>query len=163
MAYDREELETLKPILHSNLIKSEMLGATQIKLKSARNSDSLQLLSSQFPFSRSSFCHEKQNSGGDDSLLPSSPVFPTYMALTETTKAKISSNMSMNESAKTKTRSMSTSKQRVEFQEGCFNHNFQHRNGISLWSSYDGGSVSHNWKNGVSRKISASTNQYYED
>ncbi|XP_015898021.2 protein IQ-DOMAIN 12 [Ziziphus jujuba] len=163
VAYDREELETLKPIVHSNLIDSEMLGMTQVKLKSARNSDSLQLLSSQFPLSRSSFCHEERNSGGEDILMPSSPVFPTYMALTETTKAKTRPNMSMTESAQTKTRSMSTPRQRVEFREGCFNHNFQHRNGISLWSSYDGASVSHNWKHGISPKISSSINQYYED
>lgn len=146
-------METLKPIVHSNLINSEMLGTSE-KLKSARNSDSLQVLSSQFPFSRSSFFHEKQNSGGDESLMPSSPVFPTYMALTETTKAKTRSNTNMaavlsesTKSTETKTRSMSTPKQRVEFREGCLNHKFQQKNGISLWSSYDGESVSHNWKN----------------
>lgn len=72
-----------------------------------------------FPHSlpRRSFCRVKQLSVAvDDSNLPSSPVFPTYLAITE--------------SARAKTRSMSTPRQRIGYFNTC-----NDQNGLS----YDGG------------------------
>ena len=94
-----EGLEISKPIVYSNLSNSEMHGRRQAKRQNASHRDSIEMLSPRFPFLRSSFHHHRRNSFEDESLLPSSPAFPSYMAVTE--------------SAKAKTRSMSIPKQRV--------------------------------------------------
>ncbi|KAG2687222.1 hypothetical protein I3843_09G042300 [Carya illinoinensis] len=59
----------------------------QIKPKNERKQVSLGL-DSQWSFPRRSFCHVKQNSAGNDSLMPNSPIFRTYMSATESAKAK---------------------------------------------------------------------------
>lgn len=123
----------LEPLEGKEMSKpnSEMHGTMQVKMKNARHRELLEGMSTEFPLLRSSFSVDKWNSFGDDCLMPSSPVFPTYMAATESVRAK--------------TRSTSIPKQRVGFWDGCLNRNFPHKNNkISLWSSYDGESI---WRN----------------
>ncbi|PON64537.1 IQ motif, EF-hand binding site [Trema orientale] len=124
-----ERREISKPICHPIAMDNEMHGRVHVKLKNARHRE-LEVMSTEFPLLRNSFSQEKRNSFGEDGLMPSSPVFPTYMAATE--------------SARAKTRSMSIPKQRVGFWDGCLNGNYQRKNQLSLWSSYDGESI---WRN----------------
>lgn len=48
-------------------------------------------LGSQISVQRKSFSHVKRSSVGDESSLQNSPVFPKYMAVTESSKAKVRS------------------------------------------------------------------------
>lgn len=73
------------------------------QMRQARKLDATEDLNSPSSLPRRSFSHGKQKSIRDDSSLPSSPMFPTYMAATE--------------SAKAKTRSTSTPKQRLMLHE----------------------------------------------
>lgn len=98
-------------------VQGERHGRTQINPRKERKQDSLEtLLDSKWSFPRRSFCHMKQNSAGNDSLMPNSPIFRTYMSATESTKAK--------------ERSLSTPKQRTGYLDG-----------LSFWSSFDGESI----------------------
>ncbi|XP_041024529.1 uncharacterized protein LOC121265109 [Juglans microcarpa x Juglans regia] len=102
-------------------------GQKQIKPRNERKQVSLGL-DSQWSFPRRSFCHAKQNSTGNDSLMPNSPIFRTYMSATE--------------SAKAKQRSLSTPKQRIiGYLDGCLDHNFANKNEqyYSFWSSFNTG------------------------
>ncbi|KAG6640974.1 hypothetical protein CIPAW_09G041400 [Carya illinoinensis] len=99
----------------------------QIKPKNEQKQVSLGL-DSQWSFPRRSFCPVKQNSAGNDSLMPNSPIFRTYMSATE--------------SAKAKQRSLSTPKQRIiGYLDGCIDHNFANKNEQydSFWSSFNSG------------------------
>ncbi|KAJ8565097.1 hypothetical protein K7X08_001557 [Anisodus acutangulus] len=99
-AQRKEELfEQLRSFADSSSLLGDMNQTTQLKMRQARSQDSMEVLNSPSLLPRKSFSHVKQKSIGDDNSLPSSPVFPTYMAATE--------------SAKAKTRSMSTPKQRL--------------------------------------------------
>jgi hypothetical protein len=66
-------------------------------------------LRSQVSVQRKSFSHVKRSSIGDESSMPNSPVFPKYMAVTESSKAKV--------------RSMSTPRLRTGFSDVCSNQN----------------------------------------
>ena len=116
-------------------VQGERYGRTQTKARNEGKQDCLgEVLDSQWSFPRRSFCHMKQNSAGNDSLMPNSPIFRTYMSATESTKAK--------------ERSLSTPKQRTEYVDG-----------LSLWSSFDGESIASNEKRGVlDQQISFSMN-----
>ncbi|XP_028766669.1 protein IQ-DOMAIN 14-like [Neltuma alba] len=124
-----------KPDLLSNLITTDLHGPTQVSLKSAKREESQEGLISQISLPRKSFSHVKKVSLADDSSVPNSPVFPTYMAATE--------------SARAKARSISTPRQRTEFLELCPNQSEPHKEGISLWSSRYGAPASTNRNNEV--------------
>ncbi|XP_062117893.1 protein IQ-DOMAIN 12 isoform X2 [Humulus lupulus] len=121
-----EKQDLSKPIFRPT--DNDVHGMVHVKLKNSRHKEFG--LSTEFPLLRNSFFQDRRNSFGDDGMMPSSPVFPTYMAATE--------------SAKAKTRSMSIPKQRVGFWDGCLDGNHPHKNKLSLCSSYDGESI---WRN----------------
>lgn len=100
----------------------ERYGLSQIRLKSTQKNESMEALNSPVLFGRRSFCHGQQRDGTEGGLIPESPAVPTYMAATESAKAKI--------------RSMSTPRQRMGFADAYFDFKFPYKSGISLWSSY---------------------------
>ncbi|KAJ9181050.1 hypothetical protein P3X46_009223 [Hevea brasiliensis] len=123
-AFAREQMENLKSTAISNPSTGEIFGELQVKTKGTRKQDSTEGLNSPVSFPRRSFCRTRMNTAGDDSAAPNSPVFPTYMAATE--------------SAKAKARLISTPRQRLGIQDTCFDHNLSYKNRLSLWSSYNG-------------------------
>ncbi|XP_008240758.1 PREDICTED: protein IQ-DOMAIN 14 [Prunus mume] len=127
--------------VHSNLsgCTDGKFGGSQVQLRHLRNEDSREGLSPKFQLlPRRSFCNAEENNSAQhqhDRLMASSAVLPTYMAVTA--------------SAKAKTRSQSTPKQRLEFQDRKYsNHRFSHNNRLSLCSSYDAESIGKYSKNG---------------
>ncbi|CAB4286564.1 unnamed protein product [Prunus armeniaca] len=127
--------------VHSNLsgCTDGKFGGSQVQLRHLRNEDSREGLSPQFQLlPRRSFCNAEEHNSAQhqhDRLMASSAVLPTYMAVTA--------------SAKAKTRSLSTPKQRLEFQDRKYsNHRFSHNNRLSLCSSYDAESIGKYSKNG---------------
>ena len=100
-ACNKEGLETFKPRV---FILGERHGRTHLKPRHEQKLDSLGL-DSQWSFPWRSFCHAKQNSAGNDSLMPNSPIFPNYLSATESVTAK--------------TRSLSNPKHRMGYVEFC--------------------------------------------
>ncbi|CAK7342682.1 unnamed protein product [Dovyalis caffra] len=147
-ANSRERMENLKSTSISNLFTRDIFSPAQIKTKSTRKQDFIEGLNTPVSFPRRSFGHARPSLAGDGNSLPNSPVFPTYMAATQ--------------SAKLKARSMSTPKQRVGFQDSCFEQNFPYKNGLSLWSTYNGESLGIRRKStGASQNLSLSINGHY--
>ncbi|GFY96181.1 hypothetical protein Acr_11g0004870 [Actinidia rufa] len=107
----REQLN-LKSTVHSNHIAREMM-----KQRNGPKLDSVGELNSPYMLPRRSFSHGKQKSICDKNSLPNSPSFPTYMAATE--------------SAKAKARSMSTPRQRMGIFDTCNDLNSPHKLRIS--------------------------------
>nr|GLL24556.1 protein IQ-DOMAIN 14-like isoform X1 [Ipomoea trifida] len=99
----------------------------------ARKQDYAEELNSPLSLPRRSFSLVKQKSTSDDSSLPDSPMFPAYMAATESAKAKM--------------RSMSTPKQRVRLYDTCSCQHSPHKLSLSSWSSFNDetSSTERNW------------------
>ncbi|GMJ11850.1 IQ-domain 12 [Hibiscus trionum] len=134
----KERVMTLKPDIALNSSTWEAHGLPYIRFRNLQKQDMIDGLNSPFSFPRRSFCRVQQSPAGDKTSVPSSPVFPTYMAATE--------------SAKAKARSMSTPRQRLGFSDTCFDCNMPHKGGVSLWSTYNGETFGMNEKNSLSMK-----------
>lgn len=105
-AFNREKMENLKSTSISNLFTGDVFSPAQVKTRSTQKQDFIEGLNTPMSVPRRSFGRAQPILAGDGNSLPNSPVFPTYMAATQ--------------SAKLKARSMSTPKQREGFQDSCF-------------------------------------------
>lgn len=138
--HKEEGIENLKPIA---------LGTVETNVKTLRKQDLFDRLNSPpVSFPRRSFGRSKWSTAVTESSAPNSPVFPTYMAATQ--------------SAMAKARSMSTPKQRVAVQDNFFDRSFSHKNDPLAWSSYNVESFGTKGKCGVNfQHNSTGVNLYY--
>lgn len=147
-AFNREKMENLKSTSISNLFTGDVFSPAQVKTRSTQKQDFIEGLNTPMSVPRRSFGRAQPILAGDGNSLPNSPVFPTYMAATQ--------------SAKLKARSMSTPKQRVGFQDSCFDQNLPYKNALSLWSTYNGDTFGVRRKStGASQNLSLSINGHY--
>lgn len=137
--HQHEEKERgLKPLSHSRTIAVDHISRlAQLNYKE----DMLQEPGSPFSLPRRSLSHVKQRSIGDEGSLPNSPVYPAYMAATE--------------SAKAKTRSMSTPKKRLRLCDTYSGHGSPYSFRLSAWNSFNGDMTNGSKRNSVSRQMSA--------
>lgn len=147
-AFNREKMENLKSTSISNLFTGDVFSPAQVKTRSTQKQDFIEGLNTPMSVPRRSFGRAQPILAGDGNSLPNSPVFPTYMAATQ--------------SAKLKARSMSTPKQRVGFQDSFFDQNLPYKNALSLWSTYNGDTFGIRRKStGASQNLSLSINGHY--
>ncbi|KAK7392953.1 hypothetical protein VNO78_21403 [Psophocarpus tetragonolobus] len=138
--FGRESCRTLGEWLHKetcdwNVLYKPTLPSNLLTIKNDLQEEGL---SPQISIPRKSFSLVKRSLNGDESScsMSNSTVFPTYMAVTESSKAKM--------------RSISTPKQRTGIMDICSNHNEPHNEGVSFYSSYYGATSSTNIGNGAS-------------
>ncbi|KAG4397218.1 hypothetical protein GLYMA_10G106000v4 [Glycine max] len=129
--FGRESCHTLGDWLHQetrdwDLVYKPTLTSNLITTKKEFQEG----LSTQTSIPRKSFSLVKRSLNGDESSMSNSLVFPTYMAVTESSKAKM--------------RSISTPKQRTGILDICSNQNEPHKEGIFFGSSYYGATSSTN-------------------
>ncbi|XP_055808193.1 protein IQ-DOMAIN 12-like [Solanum dulcamara] len=116
--------EKLRSFRDSNVPLADMNGMTQLQVRKMHREDCIEDLYSPSSFPRRSFSNVKRKSNVDVNSLPSSPIFPTYMAATE--------------SAKAKTRSMSTPKQHLRLHETLLGQHSPYNLKISSWRLTNG-------------------------
>ena len=114
------ELEDLDSVLTSNPRQTDDCGRRQLKLRNVKGQNNFEGLDSPIFVPKRSIHHRRQCSLGDHNALSSSPV-PTYMAATE--------------SAKAKARSMSSPKTRLGNFDTCSESYSPYKNKLSLISS----------------------------
>ncbi|CAA0829849.1 Unknown protein [Striga hermonthica] len=120
----------LKPMSRSTSMTIDSTRLAQLKLRKHEIAEGLNSPSSQ---SRRSFCHISRNKSiSDYGSLPNSPVFPAYMAATESTKAK--------------SRSFSTPRQRLRLCESYAGPYSLHKLGLSSCGSFNGETIPKNEK-----------------
>lgn len=139
--------QTSMPIMHSDANGGKRYEIRRERLGSTRDKDLSEVLN--IPsLPRRSFGHTKQLSITDDGTVPSSPVFRTYMAITE--------------SAKAKARSLSTPKQRVGYFDTPHDQSLLCKNGLSLSYSFNNGDYGSTNRNmATSRRVSEGTSRRY--
>lgn len=138
---ERGEKERSRSFAHPNVFAGHADKMRQLKLinNAGKEDPTEPLINSPYSLPRRSFCHVKQKSIGDDSSLPNSPIVPTYMAATE--------------SAKAKTRSMSTPKQRFILSESYSGQHSPYKARLSSWHSFNGEITKSNGKNCISQPL----------
>ncbi|KAL0383499.1 UNVERIFIED_CONTAM: protein IQ-DOMAIN 31 [Sesamum calycinum] len=137
--HQHEDKGKLKPSSHNSTIAVGASGLAQLKLRAICRQEMVEESNSPFSLPRRSFCHVKQKSIREDGSLPSSPVFPTYMAATE--------------SAKAKSRSLSTPRQRLRLSETYSGE--LSPVGLSSWSSFNSEINKSNKRNSISQYTSS--------
>uniref|UniRef100_A0A199UA95 Uncharacterized protein n=1 Tax=Manihot esculenta TaxID=3983 RepID=A0A199UA95_MANES len=80
----------LEELANKDTLARERIENLKAMKMSSRKQDNIEALSSPVSFPRRSFCRTQRSTTGDDSSALNSPVFPTYMAATESAKAKAS-------------------------------------------------------------------------
>lgn len=116
--------EKLRSFTESNVPLADMYGMTQLQGRKMHGADCIEDIYSPSSLPRRSFSYITRKSNVDVNSLPSSPIFPTYMATTE--------------SAKAKTRSMSTPKQHLRLHETLTGQHSPYDLRISSWRSSNG-------------------------
>ncbi|KAA8519144.1 hypothetical protein F0562_013382 [Nyssa sinensis] len=84
----REEIKNSGTVFSAKARIREEFGGRQLKQRNSTKQYHIEGLESPISVPRRSFHHKKQHSIGDDNGFSSSPVVPTYMAATESAKAK---------------------------------------------------------------------------
>ncbi|GAB4851677.1 IQ-domain [Ancistrocladus abbreviatus] len=140
--YNKERLDNAYQTFDSNPRPRDLYGSLRIKQRNTLKGYLEEELNSPFAHPRRSFCHMGQKSSADDTLSTTSASFPSYMAATESTKAKM--------------RSVSTPRQRQGYFDSYFQHGAQYKSIRSSWSYFNHDAVSITGKSNGSELKSSS-------